>query len=86
MADFLDARLEEHGVIARGECAGIMNVHLVHAGAMLAIVAFDFDAMIAHHAGNAAQQVIVGARLADRVTVKAGVQGCQIRAEILVAQ
>jgi len=54
VADFLDARLEEHGVIARGERTGVMNVHLVHARAMLAIVALDGDAVIAHHAGNAA--------------------------------
>ena len=65
---------------------GVADVHFVHAWPMLAVVAFDFDAAIAHHACDTPQQVLVGARLADRVAVEPRVQGRQGGSKVFVAQ
>ena len=53
---------------------------------MLAVVAFDFDASVSHHACDAPQQVLVGARLADGVAVEPRVEGGQVGSKVFVAQ
>ena len=63
VADLFDAVLEEHGVVSCCDGVGVADVHFVHAWPMLAVVAFDFDAAVAHHARDASQQVFVGAGL-----------------------
>ena len=52
----------------------VAKVHLVHALAVLAVVAFDLDAVRVHVAAQAADNVVVDAGVADRVAVEAGVQ------------
>src|SRR5579885_1193715 len=86
VADFFHASLEKHGLVSRGDSLIIAQVHLVHARAMLAVVAFDKDSRIAHHTSNTAKQGIVGARLADGIAVKAGVERSQIGTEIFFTQ
>src|SRR5437588_12258196 len=73
VTNFLDARFEKHGCIASSDATGIAYVHLIHAWPVPAIVPLDLHTMVAHHTGNPAQQVVIGACLANGVTVKARV-------------
>ena len=86
VADLFDAVLEEHGRVSGAHGVGVADVHFVHAWPMLAVVAFDFDASVSHHACDAPQQVLVGARLADGVAVEPRVQGRQVGSKVFVAQ
>ena len=86
VTDFFHARLEEHGFVAGGERVIIAQVHLIHAGAVFAVVPLDKDAVVAHHTCNAAQQVFVSTRLADGVTVEAGIEWQQVRPVVFFTQ
>src|SRR5207248_7797360 len=71
VTNFLDARFEKHGSITSSDGIGITYVHFIHAWPVLAIVPFNLHTMVAHHTGNAAQQVIISACLANGIAVKA---------------
>src|SRR5215467_2131155 len=86
MTDFFDACFEEHGSVSASSGRYIAYVHFIHAGTMLAVIAFYFNPVIAHHAGDTSQQVIIGARLADGVAVHTGIERGQVWAEVFFAQ
>src|SRR6266568_1384150 len=86
VADFLDPRLEQHSLIGSSSGTGITQVHLIHAWAVLTVVPFDIDPIVAHHTGHAPQQVIVGTRLADGVAVHTRIEWRQVRPKVLVTQ
>ena len=82
MADFFDTRFKEHSFVSGSHRIVIANVHLIHARAMFAIVAFDLNAIIAHVTRNAPQQALIRAGLANGVTVEARTEWQQIRAKV----
>ena len=47
-----DAALEQHAAVGRLERVAVAKVHLVHALAVLAVVAFDLDAVRVHVAAH----------------------------------
>ena len=86
VANLFDARFEKHSVVTGRKDVRIANIHLVHTGAVFAVVALHLDAMVAHHVGDTSQQVVVSACLADGITVHARVEGRQVRAKVLFAE
>ena len=81
----LGRALEQHAAVGGFEGAGIAQVHLVHALAVLAVVALDLDAVGVHLAAQPADDLIVDAGVADRVAVEAGVERAKV-AVVLRAQ